>query len=132
VDEAVIKFYRKLLKTGFENAGSFDTPSISLESVGDGRVCGHAGDSMHIFINVINDRIDLIKYLCTCDPAVNVAVEVLCTLARGKTLDEAQAITEDSILQIVGTRSEDLRNKARGLLELLNRGLAKYQMRELR
>ena len=130
MDEAVIKFYRKLLKTGFENAGSFDTPSISLESVGDGRVCGHAGDSMHIFINVINDRIDLIKYLCTCDPAVNVAIEVLCTLAKGRTLDEAQAITEDSVLQIVGTSSEDLQNKARGLLELLNRGLAQYQVRE--
>ena len=127
MDEAVIKYYRKLLKTGFENAGSFDTPSVFLESVGDGRVCGHAGDYMHIFINVINGRIDGIKYLCTCDPTANVAVEILCTLAKGKRLDEAQAITEDSLLQTVGTRSEDLRNKARGLLELLNRGLTRYQ-----
>ena len=84
MDEAVIKYYRKLLKTGFENAGSFDNPSVFLESVGDGRVCGHAGDYMHIFINVINGRIDGIKYLCNCDPTANVAVEVLCTLAKGK------------------------------------------------
>jgi NifU-like protein involved in Fe-S cluster formation len=130
VDEAVIKYYRKLLRTGFEHAGSFDNPSVFLESRGEGGVCGHAAEYMHIFINIINDRIDRIKYLCTCDPTVNVAVEVLCALAKGKSLDEAQTITEDSLLQAVGSESEDLRKRARGLLALLNRGLAQYQMRD--
>jgi NifU-like protein involved in Fe-S cluster formation len=128
VDEAVIKYYRKLLRTGFEHAGSLDNPSVSLESVGDGRICGH-GDYMHIFINVANGRIDGIRYLCTCDPAANVAVEILCALAKGKRLEEAQAITEDLFLQAFGTGSEDLRKKAKGLLELLNEGLAKYQIK---
>jgi len=131
VDEAVIKHYRRLLRTGFENAGSFDNPSVFLEAVGDGRVCGHAGDYMHIFINVLNDRIDDMKYLCTCDPAANVAVEMLCTLAKGKRLDEARAITEDSLLQRVGSTSEELRNKTRALLELFNNGLT-HKLRERR
>jgi len=130
MDEAVIKYYRKLLKTGFENAGSFDNPSVFVESMGDGRVCGHAGEYMRIFINIINDKIGGMKYLCTCDPAANVAVEVLCILAKGKRLDEVRAITEDALLENVGSNSEELRNKARGLLELLNRGLTEYQMRE--
>ena len=128
MDEAVIKYYRKLLRTGFQNTGSFDAPSLFLESVGDGRVCGHAGDYMHIYINVINGKIDGIKYLCTCDPTANVAVETLCNLAKGKSIDEVQAITEDSLLQTVGSRGEDLRNKARGLLELLNQGLREFQI----
>ena len=131
MDEAVIKHYRRLLRTGFENAGSFDNPSVFLEAVGDGRVCGHAGDYMHIFINVLNDRIDDMKYLCTCDPAANVAVEMLCTLAKGKRLDEARAITEDSLLQRVGSTSEELRNKTRALLELFNNGLT-HKLRERR
>jgi len=131
VDEAVIKHYRRLLRTGFENAGSFDNPSVFLEAVGDGRVCGHAGDYMHIFINVLNDRIDDMKYLCTCDPAANVAVEMLCTLAKGKRLDEARAITEDSLLQRVGSTSGELRNKTRALLELFNNGLT-HKLRERR
>jgi len=131
VDEAVIKYYRRLLRTGFENAGSFDNPSVFLEAVGDGRVCGHAGDYMHIFINVLNDRIDDMKYLCTCDPAANVAVEMLCTLAKGKRLDEARTITEDSLLQRVGSTSEELRNKTRALLELFNNGLT-HKSRERR
>ena len=129
MDQVVIKYYRKLLKTGFQNAGSFDSPSIFLESIGDGRVCGHAGDYMHIFINVIDGRIDDIKYLCTCDPTANVAIEVLCILVKGKRLDEAQAITENSFMQAVGSRGEVLRTKAQGLLELLNRGLTQYQRR---
>ena len=126
MDEGVIKYYRKLLRTGFEHAGSFDNPSVFLDSHGEGRVCG-AHEYMHIFINVSNGRIDGIKYLCTCDPTANVAVEILCTLLKGKTLEEAEAITEDSFFQAVGSRSEDLREKAKGLLELLNRGLARYQ-----
>ena len=132
MDEAVIKYYRKLLRTGFQNTGSFDAPSLFLESVGDGRVCGHAGDYMHIYINVINGKIDGIRYLCTCDPTANVAVETLCNLAKGKSIDEVQAITEDSLLQTVGSRGEDLRNKARGLLELLNQGLREFQIQNHR
>ena len=128
MDEGVIKYYRKLLRTGFEHAGSFDNPSVFLDSAGEGRVCG-AHEYMHIFINVSNGRIDEIKYLCTCDPTANVAVEILCTLLKGKKLEETEAITEDSFFQAVGSRSEDLREKAKGLLELLNRGLTRYQTR---
>ena len=130
MDETVIKHYRKLLKTGFENAGSFDNPSIFLESIGDGRVCGHAGDYMRIFINVTDGRIDDMRYLCTCDPPTNVAVEMLCALAKGKRLDEARAITEDSLLQKIGSTSEELRNKTKGLLGVFDKGLAQYQMRQ--
>jgi len=130
VDEAVIKYYRTLLKTGFENAGSFDNPSVFLESVGDGRVCGHAGDYMRIFINISNGRVDGIKYLCTCDPTANVAVEILCNLSKGKRVDELKAMTEDSLLDASGTRGEDMQNKAKGLLELLKQGLAQYQARD--
>jgi NifU-like protein involved in Fe-S cluster formation len=84
---------------------------------------------MHIFINVTNGRIDDIKYLCLCDPTANVAVEILCALAKGKTLEETQAITEDSFLQAFGTESEGLRKKAKGLLEFLNEGLTKCQIK---
>jgi NifU-like protein involved in Fe-S cluster formation len=127
VDEAVVKHYRKLLRSGFEHVGSFDNPSVFLESRGKGGVCGRAADYMHVFISIRDDRIDEIKYLCTCDPTANVAVEILCTLAKGKGLDEVQAITEDALLQTIGTRSEDVRKKAGSLLDLLNRGLNQYQ-----
>ena len=82
---------------------------------------------MRIFVSVSNGRIDDIKYLCRCDPTANVAVEILCILLKGKRLEEAEAITEDSFFQSVGSRSENLREKAKGLLELLNRELTGYR-----
>lgn len=130
MDEAVIKYYRRLLRTGFEHAGSFDNPSLSLDFLdaeGRKRSGCHAADSLHMFINVTNGRIDDIRYLCLCNPTVNVVIEVLCALAKGKRVDETQAIAEDSLLQAIGTRSEDVRKKARALLEFLNNGLAQYQ-----
>lgn len=128
MDEAVIKYYRRLLRDGFEHAGSLQHPSIFLDSIGEGiRVCGRATGHMHIFINVSNKTIDDIKYLCSCDPTANVAVEVLCDLVKGKTLEEAASTPGDSFLQVVGSSSEELREKAKRLLELLNRGLTRYQ-----
>jgi len=129
VDEAIIKHYRRLLKTGFENAGSLNNPSIFLESTNDGRVCGHTGDYMHIFINILDGKVDSIKYLCACDPTVNVAVEILCNLSKGKRLDELEGLTEEPLFEAAGTRSEDLQKRARGLLELLKQGLTQYRER---
>ena len=97
MDEAVIRYYRKLLRTRFEYAGSFENPSIFLDSVGEKvLICGSTGDFMHLYINIANNTINDIKYMCVCDPTANVAIEILCTLIKGKTLDKAASITEQA------------------------------------
>ena len=66
--------YRKLLRTGFEHAGSFENASIFLDTVGEKvRICGSTSDFMQLYINVVNNTIDDIKYMCVCDPTANVA-----------------------------------------------------------
>jgi NifU-like protein involved in Fe-S cluster formation len=129
MDEAVIKYYRRLLRTGFEYAGSFNNPTLFLDFDVEGwkRAGCHPADSMHIFINLTNGRIEDIKYLCLCNPTVNVVIEVLCALAKGKRVEEIQSITEDSILQAIGTRGEDVRKKAGALLGFLDNSLTMYQ-----
>jgi NifU-like protein involved in Fe-S cluster formation len=128
MDEAVIKFYRKLLRTQFEHAGSLENASIFLDSVGEKvLICGSTGDFMQLYINVINNTIDNIKYMCVCDPTANVAVEILCTLVKGRTLDEAAGLTEQAFFQFLGSGGEELQKKAKGLLELLSRGILRYK-----
>jgi NifU-like protein involved in Fe-S cluster formation len=129
VDEVVIKYYRKLLKTGFEHAGSLENPSVFLDSVGEKiRICAMSVHNyMHLYINISNGVIEDIKYLCTCDPTANVVAELLCTLVKGKTLAEVETITEDSFSQALGSQGEEFLKKARGIVELLNRGLARYK-----
>ena len=128
MDEAVIKYYRKLLRTRFEYAGTIENASIFLDSVGEKvLICGSTGDFMQLYINVVKNRIDDMKYMCQCDPTANVAVEILCALLKGKTLEEAAALKEEAFFQFLGSNGEELQKQAKGLLELLNKGIARYR-----
>jgi len=129
MDEAVVKYYRKLLKTSFEHAGSFENPSIFLDTIGENvSICTHTSDFIHLYVNVVNNKIDDIKYMCVCDPTANVAIEILCTMVKGKTLNEVAALTEQAFYQFLGSEGEELQKKAKGLLELMRRGIARYQI----
>jgi NifU-like protein involved in Fe-S cluster formation len=128
VEEAVVKYYRQLLKTDFENSGSFENASIFIETVAERMIhCGNSGNYIHLYMMVDNNIIRDIKYTCSCEPTANVAVEILCTLIKGKTLDEADALSEQEFYNFLNCRSEDLQMKVRGLLEMLNEGIACYR-----
>jgi nitrogen fixation NifU-like protein len=131
MDEILTKRYRYLVRTGFENAGSLENPSIFLDSVGERlRICAHAiHNYVHLYINIRDDVIEDIKYLCSCVPAANIAIELLCTLVKGKTIKEAESLTEDSFAQILGSRGEEFMEKSRGAIELLNRALERYRVK---
>jgi NifU-like protein involved in Fe-S cluster formation len=128
LDDAVLKYYRQLLKTGFRNIGSWEEPSILLNTVGSRtRVCMGARGFMRIYINVKEEVIESVKYMCSCDPTANVAVEIFCDLIKGKTLDVASVITIDMFSQAVEGPSEDLRKSAAGLIEIFHSGIEKYR-----
>jgi NifU-like protein involved in Fe-S cluster formation len=130
MDEAVIQYYRRLLKEDFPNSGALEHPTVFIEAVGEKLInCGNTGNYMQLYLQVTSDRITVIRYLCSCEPVANVAVEVLCVLAKGKTLDEVASLTEELFYQILGSRDEKLCQKVRGLLGLLNEGLAGYRNR---
>lgn len=126
MDPAVIRYYRNLLKTGFEHAGSLENPSVFLDTVNENiPICGNIGDYLHLFINLHDGAFNDIKYLCTCDPTTNVAVEILCHILKGKKVEETRAISKELFFEILEVQSPELGKKAEGLLELLNRGLAR-------
>lgn len=127
MDQVLIKYYRQLLRTGFEHSGSLENASIFLDSVTEEIVhCGNIGNYMQLYISIKNNVIDDIKYICSCDPAANVAIEILCALVKGKPLEEAAAVNEQAVLRFLGSGSEDLQKRAEALLELLNKGLSRY------
>jgi NifU-like protein involved in Fe-S cluster formation len=133
VEEAIIKYYRRLLKVDFENSGSLENATIFVEAIGEKMIhCGNTGNYMQLYLNVVDNRIDDIKYLCSCEPTANVAVEALCTLVKGKSLEEASATSEQSFYQMIGCEGEELKIKVRGLLELLNEGIIRYKLQSPR
>ncbi len=129
MDEAVIKFYRSLLRNGFQYAGRIENPTIFLDSVGENLpICGKMGkDYLHLYIKVQGDKITEMKYLCTCDPTANVVFEILCALATGKTIAEVSAFTEESFAAVLNSRGEDFLKRAKGSLELINRGISRFK-----
>lgn len=129
MDELVVKHYRRLCKTGFEHAGSLENPSVFLDTVGENtRICAHVSHSyIHIYINISNGIVDDIRYLCTCDPTANVVLEILCDLVKGKSLQEAKALTEESFSRALGSKGEEFLKKSRAVIEFLNKGLARYE-----
>jgi NifU-like protein involved in Fe-S cluster formation len=84
---------------------------------------------MHIYINIREGAIDDIRYMCMCDPTANVAVEILCTLIKGKTIEAARGITEESFSKALDSQGKEFLKKAGGIIKLLNRGLARYRNR---
>jgi len=129
MDELVVKYYRHMCRKGFEHTGELPSTSIFLDTVGEKiRICSHVSHAyLHIYINVRDAVIDDIKYLCICDPTANVVVEMLCNLIKGKTIEEAAALTEGSFVRLLGGGGEEFLKKVRGIIELLRRGIARYR-----
>lgn len=128
MDEAVIKYYRKLLRYGFEYMGKCENPTIFLDSVGENiKVCAQVAQAyIHLYINIKDNVIDDIMYLCMCDPTANVAVEVICSLVKGKTIAEVKNLSEEDFSRVVGSKGKDFLKSAAGLIKLLNRGLDRH------
>lgn len=57
------------------------------------------GDEMRIFIKVKNNRIDKIKFLTYGCVSAIAATDALCQIAKGKTLEEAEALTYGDIIK---------------------------------
>jgi NifU-like protein involved in Fe-S cluster formation len=129
MDEVVAERYRRLLQTGFEHAGSFENPTMFIDTKAEGiSICGQGSrDYMNIYIKASDGVIKELKYLCSCDPTANVVVEVLCNLVKGKTLNEAKALTKEDFFQTIGSDGGTVRRKVWGIIELLNIVINRYQ-----
>jgi hypothetical protein len=129
MEEAIIRYYRRLMKEGFKYAGKMENPDIFVDAVSEGlTICDQvSSNSLQLFIRVRGDVFETVRYLCVCDPTTNVAVEILGALIEGKTIAEAEALTIASFSLLLGSESEDLSKKAKGLIELLHRGIKQYR-----
>ena len=131
MDEVVSEKYRKLLETGFEHAGSFDNPTMFVDTKAEGiTICGKGpGEYINIYINVSDRVITDIKYLCSCDPTANVVVETLCSLAKGKSIREAKELTKEQFYEEIGSDGGSVRRKVWGTIELLNIVFNRFEAR---
>jgi len=125
--EVLRDYYQKLKNDGFEHAGRIEGADISFELSGEvSPGCFNTDDYVGLNICLSNDLITDIKHQCISDPINNVAIEIICDLAKGKTLQEALQITEDSILQFLGCEDDTMRAKAAAILVMLHKEINEY------
>jgi hypothetical protein len=134
MDQAIIKYYRQLLRNGFANAGLIENPSIFLDSIGENLpICGKLGqDYVHVYINIRDNRITEISYLCNCDPTANVVFEILCGLLKDTNIHDFETIGVQDFSNIVGSREEEFIKRVKGSLELIRRGIQRYQTAQVK
>jgi NifU-like protein involved in Fe-S cluster formation len=130
MNEVVASRYRELMQAGFPNAGKIEKPTVFVDPKAEGfSICGNGSrDYMNLYMNIDGGTITEIKYLCSCDPTANVVVEVLCNLARGKTLDQAKTLTREAFCEAIGTDSGIVARKVWSIVDLLNTVIKRYEV----
>lgn len=88
--------YSKKVMTHFKNP-KFAGEIKDADGIGEeGNI--RCGDEMRIFIKVKNDRIDKIKFQTYGCVAAISATDALCQIAKGKSLEEAEALKYSDII----------------------------------
>ena len=129
MDEKVIEYYRKITREGYQYSGSFENPSIFIDSAGEKiPLCSKSVDAyVNIYISIREGVIDDARYLCTCKPTANVVAEIFCSLIKGKSIVEVEGLNEKAFADSLCTSDEEYLEASRNIIKLLHRGLDKYK-----
>lgn len=129
MDQKVVQYYRLITREGYKHYGTLESPSLFLDSVGEKiPLCSRATDSyVHVYITIVDDILEEVKYQCTCRPTANVVTEIFCSLIKGKTIKDAEALTEHAFSEALGTKDEEFMKGAHSIIELLHRGLNRFK-----
>jgi NifU-like protein involved in Fe-S cluster formation len=129
MDQAVVNYYRKLILTNFRYAGVIQNADITVNAAQEGiAVCGKKNDDpVRIYLKTVGNIVEDAKYLCMCDPVTQVAVEILCELLPGKSLETIKAMKPDAFLKLLEGESAEFTERAKLLIQLINKGIERYQ-----
>ncbi|MGI5902319.1 MAG: iron-sulfur cluster assembly scaffold protein [Desulfitobacteriia bacterium] len=107
------------------NIGSM--PDAHAEAtIGDPR----CGDSLTMYIKVRDNIIEDISYLVFGCPGSVATSSITSVLAKGKTLEEAENITEDDVLKALGGLPEEKRHCSLLGVNALRAAIKNYRERE--
>jgi nitrogen fixation NifU-like protein len=97
---------------------------------GYARIKGPCGDTMEVFLQIAGDRITRAAFRTDgCGPSI-AAGSMATQLAAGRTLEEAQAITKQTVLQALGGLPEESEHCALLAANTLAAAIASYQSGE--
>ncbi|MBU2616932.1 MAG: iron-sulfur cluster assembly scaffold protein [Nanoarchaeota archaeon] len=119
-DEKILKRVKNIKYTGeMKNA----------DAVGE-VINSHCGDIMEIYLKIKKNKIDKIRFKTYGCLAAVVSTDCMCELAEGKTLDEAERITGEDIMNTLGGKFPPLKIHCTALsLKALKKAIKNYRKR---
>lgn len=108
-DEIAVRYYQALLSDGGCSGRMPDADGI-------GRVMacpGKRGDVVHVQLRGRPDAVAEARWLCQqCDPWIQVAADIACRLATGRSCDAWQTFRLPDVEALLGGTSDDVRSHA--------------------
>lgn len=100
--------------------GAMDSPSSSAE------LTGSCGDSMRIDLRIKDDHVVEARYFTTgCGPSI-ISGSRACTLAQGKSLEQAAAMEDQDILDVFDSIPEDKKHCAHLAAQTVREAIRRY------
>jgi len=125
MDKLIKEQFVKISQEGFKNSGKIKNATCVIESGAEG-TCVGGRDYLFLYLKIENNKIIDIRYECNyCDPAMFVAAECLCNLARGLKVDECCKINNKTFSNYLGDYSEMATEHFSRALKLLLGGIKK-------
>lgn len=92
---------------------------------------GHCGDTMKIYLKVVEGRIQDAKYQILGCPGAIAAAMAAVDLVRGKTLDEAKALKDGDIFEVLENLPDQKQHCIRLAVKTLLKGIEEFQDKDV-
>ena len=125
-DRHAIRYYQKLWAEG----GLMGQPE-RFNGSGFVMACpGRSSDVIHIYVRVENGRIEETRWQChMCDPWMQVAGDILCSLVTGHPPQDIQQLRWDDFERALGGGSELIMEHAGAAMLTLQKAVIDYEVR---
>lgn len=125
-DEIAIQYYQAMWQGG----GNKGRPAVVNGQAFVMACPGQSGDVIYVFLHIENDVIADAKWMChLCDPWMQVAGDIACTLVKGRPKDTVLDLTAQDFFGILGGGSRLIAEHCGAALLTVAKAVVDYEVR---
>jgi NifU-like protein involved in Fe-S cluster formation len=126
-DELAIQYYQEMWQRG----GNKGKPSVVNGQAFVMACPGQSGDVIYVFLHVEDGVIADAKWMChLCDPWMQVAGDIACTLVKGRQKDTVLDLTAQDFFNVLGGESRLIGEHCGAALLTIAKAVVDYEVRQ--
>lgn len=125
-DELAIQYYQEMWRSG----GNKGKPSVVNGQAFVMACPGQSGDVIYVFLHIEDGAIADAKWMChLCDPWMQVAGDIACTLVKGRQKDTVLDLTAQDFFNVLGGESRIIGEHCGAALLTIAKAVVDYEVR---